>query len=1045
MSFRLKFRSFPFLLFLSLAWEIATFPLYAQYFGRNKVQYEHFDFKIMKTKHFDIYFYPEEQQAAEIAARLSERWYARLSRILKYQLKGRQPLILYSSATHFQQTTAIPGVIGEGTGGVTETFKRRIVLPFGVSLAEIDHVIGHELVHAFQFDITSQGNPGGARQAPTALRLPLWFIEGLAEYLSLGPADPNTAMWMRDASQRKNIPQIAKLEDPRYFPYRYGQALWAYITGRWGDVMVSKIMSAVGRFGDYEVVLQRILGVPLKKLSTDWQEATENAYSPLLQTTFVLPLTPPGEYSMATKKAHSTSFQTTQKVDASSRLLIKGTEEGSLNISPSLSPNGKEIIFLSTRDFFSVDMYLADALTGKVSRRITKTSLDPRFESIQFIGSAGSWDIEGKRFVFGAVGKGKPVLSFYNVNEGKIEEEIPFANLGEIMNPTWSPDGSRIAFTALTGGLSDIYIYNLKSSELQKITDDPFADLHPAWSPDGSQIAFITDRFTTDLSILSIGNYEIALLSPESGEIKRIQGFRPAKNINPQWSKDSRSIYFVSDQNGISNIYKLDIVSEKISQVTNLYTGVSGITALSPAISVAQQTGRLAYSAYDDGKYSIFTIDSSEALAGNPSLAQFDQINPSVLPPRKQPEGEVFSLLKNPNLGLPKEATFQIEDYKPKLSLDYVSTPQMAVGIDRYGVLGGGGLTLFWSDMLGYHTVATMLLASTRIKDSAALVGYQNVKSRLNWGAVVQRIPYVTGGYDYSIGKVQGQWADIEQEYIFRQSNYDLSGFVSYPFNQVRRFELAAGYRLIDFDMEIYTRAYSRRTGTQIFYSVMDLPAPESINFGYASSALVYDSSFFGATSPILGQSYILEFSPVIGSISYNSILADYRRYFMPVKPFTLAFRLLHYGRYGRDAEDERLWPLFLGYETLVRGYNSDSFSVSEFASNTDSFNFNRLIGSKMIVANAELRFPLFRVLGIGKGFYGAFPLEFLAFYDWGLAWDESEKAWFLGGERKPVSSIGIGLRTNLFGFLILGLDYVKPFSRPYKGWYFQFTFTPGF
>ena len=130
-------------------------PASAQYFGRNKVQYRTFDFEVMKTEHFDIYFYPEEKAGVEIAARMAERWYSRLRRLLRHDLRGRQPLILYASHVDFEQTNVIGGEIGEGTGGVTEPIARRIVLPLAGPLAETDHVIGHELVHAFQFDMTT--------------------------------------------------------------------------------------------------------------------------------------------------------------------------------------------------------------------------------------------------------------------------------------------------------------------------------------------------------------------------------------------------------------------------------------------------------------------------------------------------------------------------------------------------------------------------------------------------------------------------------------------------------------------------------------------------------------------------------------------------------------------------------------------------------------------------------------------------------------------------------------------------------------------------
>src|SRR5512136_1578202 len=171
--------------------------LRAQWYGRNKVQYQKFNFRIMKTRHFDIYFYLQDEQTVKMAGLMAERWYARLARMFNHELKGRQPLVLYASSPEFQQTTVIPEIMGEGTGGVTESFKRRIVLPYGASLSETDHVIGHELVHAFQYDIMAQGHSDAQRGQEMGLRIPLWFIEGMAEYLSIGAVDANTAMWMR--------------------------------------------------------------------------------------------------------------------------------------------------------------------------------------------------------------------------------------------------------------------------------------------------------------------------------------------------------------------------------------------------------------------------------------------------------------------------------------------------------------------------------------------------------------------------------------------------------------------------------------------------------------------------------------------------------------------------------------------------------------------------------------------------------------------------------------------------------------------------------
>jgi Tol biopolymer transport system component len=1007
--------------------------LNAQYYGRNKVQYQKFDFKIMKTRHYDIYFYLQDEQTVKLAALMAERWYARLSRMFNHELKGRQPLILYGSGPEFQQTTVITEILGEGTGGVTESFKRRIILPYGASLSETDHVIGHELVHAFQYDIMAQGHSDQARGNEMGLRIPLWFIEGMAEYLSIGSVDENTSMWMRDAVRRKELPQISKLGNSyKYFPYRWGQAVWAYITGRWGDEVIGKMMKSVGRTGDYEIILEGVLGIKLKQLSADWHKSMQDAYTPLIEKT--------------------------QASDKFAKTLFKGVESNPYNIAPSISPDGKELVFLSTRDMFSIDLYLADADTGKIRRKIISTAVDAHFESIQFIKSAGSWDARGEKFVFGGVVKGRPVLTILDMKKDKIEREIPFGELAEILSPAWSPDGRYVTFTALTGGVSDLFIYDLKDNVLKQMMRDVFADLQPVWSPDGKTIAFVTERFSTNLDWVDIGNYELALLDVESGRIQKLLGFPNGKNINPQWTADSKGLYFLSDQNGKTDLYRIDLASGKLFQITNLFTGISGITDLSPAISVAQNTGRVVFSGYQDGYYTVYSIDDDAVLEGQTFLAQFDR-NPAILPPRAEAEGSLLGLLKNSLFGLPKDTNFTISAYKPKLALDYVSPASIGIGADRYGTYAAGGVSAFWSDMLGTRTIVTTAFTGSQLVDTSGVLAYLNNKGRFNWGTAAQRIVYPYPYYYLYEDEFAGEPAIFEVRDIYRLINYDFSVFGSYPFSQVSRFSLSAGFRIQDFQRTLYTRIYSMASGGLIAYEKERVPMPPALSFGYMTAGYYYDTGMFGATSPILGQSIGLAVSPAVGNINFVTVSADFRKYFMPLRPFTLAFRALHLGRYGKDAEDDRFYPLYIAYWDLVRGYESFSNAeLSYYQQNPDkAFDPNRLYGSKMLMGNVELRFPLLGALGIGKGYFGAWPLEFFGFFDWGIAYAQNPGYWwggetpedvkptFLGGKRKPLSSVGIGLRTNLFGYLVLGINYVYPINRPVRGWHLQLSISPGF
>jgi Tol biopolymer transport system component len=1017
------------LLLLSLALATAS-PLQGQYFGRNKVQYEKFDFRVLKTEHFDIYFYPGEQEAATQAARMSERWLTRLETVFNHELSGRQPLILYASPSEFQQTNAVGGELGEGTGGVTEALRRRIVLPVGGTLRDLDHVIGHELVHAFQYDITGTGR-ATLGQLPAATSLPLWFIEGMAEYLSLGSVHAPTAMWMRGAIQdtaKDTLPSFSQLEDPRYFPYRYGHALMAYIAGRYSDRSIGQLLRRAGRRRGVDQAIREVLSVVPDTLVSRWHADVHRTYGPWTAET-----RPPETFGAR---------------------VVGATGEGRYNIAPSLSPDGTQMIFLSDRDLFSIDLFLADARTGRIKKQITKTAVDPHLQSLEFIESAGSWSPDSRRFVFAAISKGDPILAIYDVSRGKRTREIRFPRLGQILNPSWSPDGKSIAFTGLAGGLTDLYVHDIEAHQLRRLTNDQFADLQPSWSPDGLKLAFASDRFTTDLNTLRVGTPSLALIDVATGTVSRAPGGSPARQLNPQWSPDGRMLYFLSDPDGIINVYQLNLAAGQVSRVTDLFTGVSGITETSPALSVAQQSGRIVYSVFRSNGYEIYSIDAPAPIAGEPTTAYraygTGPAQTAMLPPISRPDQTLTELLADPRRGLPADSEFPVTPYKPGLSLTYLGRPSLLAGSSSFGTFVGGGASLYFSDMLGNHNLVTALQVQGGIKDVNALVGYQDLSKRLNWGVAAQQTPYLSGAFAEGTATVDGQAALVEQQLLERQTNRDVFGQLSYPFSQVQRLDFSAGFTNISFSRELRTRAFSFQTGDQLIEEDVDLPAGSAINMGVGSAALVYDNSFFGATSPIFGQRYRIEIAPTVGSLSYVGGLLDFRKYFMPVRPFTFATRLLHYGRYGKGGEDPRIQPLFLGYPGLVRGYSYGSFEASECNAPADAPDscpvFDQLVGSRMIVGNAELRFPLLGALGIGSGYYGAFPLELAVFGDAGLAWDtQNDPSVFGSGTRDPVFSAGVGLRINLLGFAIAEVDLVRPFDRPGKGWIWQFEVQPGF
>lgn len=710
------------LMFMACALAVPD-PALAQYFGRNKVQYDSFDFQSFKTDHFEIYLYPEEELAVTDAAQMAERWYERHTRTFLREFFERKPIIFYANDADFQQTNAIGGTLSEGIGGVTESLKERVIMPLTGSYRETDHVLGHELVHSFQYDI------GLSRTDSIRFSmqyLPGWLIEGMAEYFSVGREDPHTAMWMRDAAIRDDLPTIHQITtDASYFPYRYGQAYLAYVGGKYGDAAVANLYKLGGRIG-LDSAFVYTLGITSDSLSTEWIAAVKDAYLPLVEG--------------------RTPFN-----ESGNRLLASDIDAGDVNISPVVSPDGQYVAFLSEKDLFNINLFIADATTGKVVKKLKGTFRDSHFDSIRFISSAGSWSPDGQRFAFITFVAGDNEISILDWNTGVIEERISVTGVSAISNPAWSPDGHTIAFSGLDGGISDIYLLDLTTKKVTQLTDDRYADLQPAWSPDGRTLAFVTDRGPggTNFQTLDFAKERLAIMDTETLELKVLRPF-DGRHSNPQFSPDGRNLYFISDHDGFKDIYRLALDSENVYKITNLQTGVSGITAMSPAMSVAMQSGRMMFSAYSDGNYTVFSKEPDE-LEG--SLVQQTQSASAsvagILPPlRAVDEGLVGNYLNDPLTGLPDDLGFDISDYSARLKLDYVAPP--TIGVSVGGQFGGGlqgGVALFFSDMLGNHNLAVVAQANGTFKDVGGQVQYMNRGHRINYGGSVAHIPILFGGY----------------------------------------------------------------------------------------------------------------------------------------------------------------------------------------------------------------------------------------------------------------------------------------------------------
>jgi hypothetical protein len=584
----------------ALAIALPSAPAGAQvYFGQNLVQYDRLNWRVLETEHFLVHYYPVEKEAAYDAARMAERSYARLSRLLQHQFREKKPIILFASRGDFAQSNVF-GDLGEGTGGVTDPLRQRMAQPFTGDYRSFEHVLMHEMVHAFQFDIFSRGRAGANLQTLSQVNPPLWFMEGMAEFLSLGYGHPQTDAWVRDAAINGNLPSVRQMTErpDQFFPYRYGFSLWQYVGQRWGDQAVGEIMNAVPNLG-IERAFKRELGLSLEELSDEWKEAMQLKHLPQI-----------AQLERARKFAQP--------------LLTQRRTGGIADfyIAPALSPDGRNIAFISygnlLRGEVFPDLYLADAQTGKRIKRLVKSTTNADVEELRQLYSQSSFSPDGRLLAYTAQRRGKDVLYILDVRKRETIRRLDLP-LEQVLSPTWSPDGRQLVMTGNVGGLTDLYLVNADGTGLRQLTKDRFGDMQPSWSPDGKTIAFASDR-DTDFEVLRLARWKISLLDLATGQVTEVPD-QDGLNINPQWAPDGRSIAFVSDRTGTANLFLYDLDAKEHFQLTNVVGAVNSQTEFSPAISWAHKADVLAFVYYEKGTNNVWSIRNPRLLRRQPFRA----------------------------------------------------------------------------------------------------------------------------------------------------------------------------------------------------------------------------------------------------------------------------------------------------------------------------------------------------------------------------------------------------------------------------------------
>lgn len=711
------------------------------YFGKNKVNYRNFEWRQLETEHFTIYYYQGGDSLAEIAARLAENAGQKLSRMLDHGLSGKVPVVVYVSHNDFAQTNITTDLVEESVGGFTTVFKNRVVVPFTGSYADLDHVITHELTHAFMFDLFFGKSLGSVLSTQSLSAVPLWFAEGLAEYCSRG-WDPESEMIIKDLAVNQRLIPIDQLDNygGSYLVYKEGQAVFRYITERYGQRKIPEMLHMLRSSHSIDRTCRALLGQGLEKLSEEWVRSVQRQYWPALAERKELP-------------------------EFAKQLTEHQKNESYYNLSPVLSPQGDKIAYISDQGGYA-GIYVISSIDGHRISHLVKGEKTSMFEAMHLAWFRGglSWSPDGKWLAFAAKSVTGDRLYIVDTDRGRIVKEHKM-DLDGVYFPSWSPVDNRIAICGLKDGRSDLYLTNAFEGGLTRLTDDFFDDRHPCWSPDGRQILFSSDRPVPGDSLvpgeLKFGRYRLFTLPAPGDSMPEPDGAQPAcvtpqehQASDPTWSKPG--ICYVSTSNGVPNIFYLADPDSAPCLLTNALTG-----CLQPNWS--RDGSRLAFIGYHQTGWNV-------SLMRNPQDS-------------RPPVGEEGEAPADTSWLVPREIVVALGDStvrgrKPastRFSIDW------ARGTVGYSSLIGvaGQAEILVTDMLGSHLF---------LWRSDLVINLENSDYQLTYFYLPRRL-------DYGISYYQGHnYYQASNDDIIIEKVNGVQGIVSYPFNKYQRADLVGSW-----------------------------------------------------------------------------------------------------------------------------------------------------------------------------------------------------------------------------------------------------------
>jgi hypothetical protein len=969
-------------------------------FGKNRIQYKNFDWKVISTVNFEIYYYQEANEIAYFAARHAESDFDRIADLLGYTPYSKTKVFIYNSITDLQQSNVGLDDNNAMVGGQTNFIKSRVEIPYTGSATTFKKELSLGIARMFIVEMMFGGSLKDMVQSSYLLTLPDWFMSGAAAYVAEGWSNEMDD-YVRDAIVNKNMrrPAVQTGKDA----VLVGQSIWNFVAERYGKSNISNILNLTRIIRNEENSIGSTLGLPYNRFLNEWRNYYTNMNAGITNA-----------YKMPDE-----DFRVRR--NNRNRFIYNQLE---------ISPNGKNLAYSENLEG-KYNVYFRSTKGGKKRSVMTggyksiNQRIDPEVPLV-------AWRNNSNLLVIHVL-RGQYYLSSFDVTKrfGKRVSRKELGSFNQVKDFDVSDDGKTLVLSADRAGKNDIFLYDFARGSVSQLTNDLFDDLNPQFlAGSNSAVVFSSNRssdtlntdkgaFNTITDRFDLFVYDAARSTKSLNRL----GYSFGNETQPQVVNE-QTLFYLSDESGVTQLYRYDIPSGKVAQLSNFRQNIQTYHAnlADSSLAYLMLDDRRNYIGFDKNFSFSANLSSirtkrsellEERLGSSFNRPGYSKANTAVakdsasstpvivenqlvleegeidtdnykfdIDPKKTKEDNTTkptrgnNSLINPLADNSKKQNITIQGpykYQNRFTTDNVISSVLIDPLRGLGVL----FNISMNDVLENHHINGGILAFTDLQSSNFFGEYRYLKHRIDFGA----------RYDKKTLFINQGSEGIIQRYNLNKIQVS----ASYPFTVASRITVAP---------------FVTNTNFSDLYPTQLHKADANTTYGGFRTEFVFDNTVINGLNMIEGTRMKIKYENYqafnAAAQSFNNISIDLRNYKKIHRDIIFASRLA-FGSFGGRAPKKYLlggmdnW-IFNNKESrantepdplrVAQGVDSRDLLFAEFMTNLRGFNYNKLYGNNFLLFNGELRFPVVKYFYRGPITSNFFKnLQVVGFADIGTAW----------------------------------------------------------